>query len=479
MPYIYELPKSVSFRGKGLFGYSFGRMHNKDLEVLHVESETGHDTFMICKGTNRVYYILAGNGSFTIEGREYRVSPGLLVECPAGVEYCYSGRMTMLAFCKRRGFGRKDKFTKWNPDVVGEDAPKPLDGDPLLTRLVRTQIFGKSPTKAFLKVNYRVWRRFPASFVGLRPVESYGRFLHALTRIQGDRAQAHNTFFLRNRPGLDLIQRLVKRKKTGDTVRVAVLACSTGAEVYSIAWAIRTARPDLKLVIHALDVAQEAVDFGERGVYPLHGKLVHSGSRDQMAGGRWRVPEPGSSIVGSEVFERMTDAEKAEFFDVREDAAVVRPWLREGIHWGVADVRASSIVDRIGLQDIVVASNFLCHMEEAEAEQCLRNIGRLVASHGFIFVAGVDLDVRQKVAADLGWTPAPELLAEIHDGDSCLREQWPYLYGGLEPLNKRRKDWQMHYAAAFQVGASKENDKRFDYEGATSPQGLETQNTRA
>ena len=479
MPYIYPLPTSVSFRGKGLFGYSFGRMHNKDLEVLYVESETGHDTFMICKGMARVYYILAGHGSFTIEGRDYQVSPGLLVECPGGVEYTYSGRMTMLAFCQRQWFRRKDKFTKWNPAVVGQDAPKPLDEDPWWTRLIRKRVFGKSPTNAFLKANYRIWRRLPASFVRRTPVESYGRFLHLLTRIQGVRAQAHNTFFLRNRPELDLIQRLVKRRNTGDTVRVAVLACSTGAEVYSIAWAIRKARPDLKLLIQAFDVAQEAVEFGERGVYPLHGKLVHSGSRDDMAAGRWRVPEPGSSLVGSEVFERMTEAEKAEFFESRQDSAVIRDWLRQGIHWGVADVREAGIVDRLGRQDIVVASNFLCHMEQAEAEQCLRNIGRLVAAHGFIFVSGVDLDVRQRVATDLGWTPAPELLAEIHDGDTCLREQWPYLYGGLEPLNKRRKDWQMHYAASFQVGASEEIAKGSNSDGANTPQGLETENSRA
>src|SRR5580658_7795411 len=101
MPYIYTLPASESFRGKGLFGYSFGALQQKDLEVLYIESETGHDTFMICRGVTRTYYILAGNGSFTIDGRVCAVAPGVLVEVPRGVEYSYSGRMTMLGFCKR------------------------------------------------------------------------------------------------------------------------------------------------------------------------------------------------------------------------------------------------------------------------------------------------------------------------------------------------------------------------------------------
>ena len=98
-------------------------MKQKDLEVLYIESETGHDTFMICRGVTRTYYVLAGSGSFTIDGRKYDVSPGVLVEVPSGVEYSCSGCMTMLAFCRQYWFRRPDKFTGWNRDVVGEEAP--------------------------------------------------------------------------------------------------------------------------------------------------------------------------------------------------------------------------------------------------------------------------------------------------------------------------------------------------------------------
>jgi hypothetical protein len=55
MRHLYELPASRSL-GKGLFGYSFGAMLQKDLEVLFIESETGHDTVMICRGVVRTYY---------------------------------------------------------------------------------------------------------------------------------------------------------------------------------------------------------------------------------------------------------------------------------------------------------------------------------------------------------------------------------------------------------------------------------------
>jgi hypothetical protein len=35
-------------------------------------------------------------------------------------------------------------------------------------------------------------------------------------------------------------------------------------------------------------------------------------------------------------------------------------------------------VTLLGLQDIVIANRFLCHMEPRDAERCLRNIARLV-----------------------------------------------------------------------------------------------------
>jgi SAM-dependent methyltransferase len=103
-------------------------------------------------------------------------------------------------------------------------------------------------------------------------------------------------------------------------------------------------------------------------------------------------------------------------------------------------------------QDIVVANRFLCHMAPPDAERCLRSIARLVAPGGHLFVSGIDLDVRTKVATELGWKPVPDLLEGIHDGDGSLRADWPCKYWGLEPLDKGRPDWAIRYASAFQVG---------------------------
>jgi len=153
----------------------------------------------------------------------------------------------------------------------------------------------------------------------------------------------------------------------------------------------------------------------------------------------------------------MTEAEIKEIFDRDHNVATIKPWIRNGIEWHVGDVGDPQIIDILGPQDIVVANNFLCHMGAAMAEKCLRNIGRLVRPSGYLFVSGVDLIVRSKVAADLGWEPLQELLEEIHHGDPCMKTYWPWHYAGLEPLNKRRRDWRLRYAAAFQMAPSAES----------------------
>src|SRR5499427_8292076 len=199
MQYIHSLPTSNSFDGMGLFGYTFGPLNQKDLEIYYIEVEKGHDTFMISKKITRIYYVLYGSGYFMIADRKYNVSSGMLVEVPPKVEYSYSGKMKLIALSKPRWFFGNDTHTKWNPDVVQGDFLGVGDSGSWLTRLVRLQIFGKSPIGVYLGLNRRLWNRLPASFTALGPIRLYGKFLHALARIHNVRAQAFSTYLLRNR----------------------------------------------------------------------------------------------------------------------------------------------------------------------------------------------------------------------------------------------------------------------------------------
>ena len=251
-----------------------------------------------------------------------------------------------------------------------------------------------------------------------------------MVRLKATRTSNFGTFFLRNRPQLELIRRLSNQKGEGSTLKITVLACSKGAEVYSIVWTIRSARPDLMIIMHAVDISNEILEFAQKGVYSL------------------TAPE----FAYVPIFERMTDEEMREMFDIVEDRARIKSWIKDGIIWHLGDVGGPEIVNILGHQDIVVANNFLCHMDSLGAERCLRNIGRLAKPGGYLFVSGIDLDIRIKVARDLNWKPISDLMDEIHDGDISLRRDWPWEWWGLEPLNKRRHNWEIRYASVFQLG---------------------------
>jgi SAM-dependent methyltransferase len=424
MQYVYSPPASPSFVDKGLLGYDLGPLNHKGVEVIYIDAERGHDTFLISKRVVRIYYILSGNGHFTIVDSRYEVSAGMLVEIPPGTEYCYSGKMKLIVFSTPRWFGGNDTLTKWNPDVVPWGKITCASGEgSWLARLVRLRFFGKSPLRAYLRLNRQLWDKLPASVAVLGIARSYGSVLHELARLDGVRIQDFSTLFFRNRPQLELIRRLAARRTKRDILKVAVLGCGPGAEPYSVAWTIRSARPDLKLSLHAMDISSLAIEAAKIGVY---------------------------SLAESRLFEVMTEAEFDELFDRDRDKVTVKPWIKEGIAWSVGDAGEPDIIDALGSQDIVVANNFLCHMDDAMAESCLRNIVRLVGPNGYLFVSGIDLDIRMRVARDLGLKPLQELLDEVHEGDLSARSCWPFQYAGLEPLNKNRQDWEIRYAAAFQ-----------------------------
>ncbi len=300
---------------------------------------------------------------------------------------------------------------------------------PILTKAVRLQVLGKSPAGFYLRLNKRIWERLPSRVRDLYPVRSYMAWLHTMVCLRAKRQQYFGTFFLRNRAALELMRRLAGQKAHGATLRIAVLGCSIGADVYSILWTIRSARPDLKVLLDAVDISKEILSFAENGIY---------------------TPNT-SQLVGASIFERLTEAERVEMFDWEGDRAKVKSWLREEITWQLRDAADPELLDILGPQDMVVASNFLCHLARGDAERCLRNIAQLVSPGGYLFVSGVDLDVRTKVALDLGWQPVPELIREIHNGDPSVRADWPWQWWGLEPLNQRRRDWRTRYAASFRI----------------------------
>lgn len=280
-------------------------------------------------------------------------------------------------------------------------------------------------------VNEWAWNRLPSVVRAARPTCMYGTFLHSLVELRTPREQRHGTLFLRNRPELELMRTLSNDRPKGSTLRISVLACSNGAEVYSILWTIRSSRPDLNIIVNAIDISHEILEIATKGVYSLRTNAL---------------------MDSTEIFERMTEEEMRAMFDREKDQMRIKSWIKDGINWQVGDAGDPELARVLGPQDMVVANRFLCHMAPPDAERCLRNIVHLINPGGYLFVSGIDLNIRTKVALDLGWTPIRDLVEEIHDGDSSLRRDWPWKYWGLEPFTRKRRDWSVRYASAFQLG---------------------------
>ena len=299
-----------------------------------------------------------------------------------------------------------------------------------LTASAGTQVLRKFVGKPFLSTNEFVWKRLPESAEATAPYHAYGTFLHSLVCRFSDRTQYHGTLFLRNRPELELLSTLAAQRAKAGKLRIAVLGCSNGAEVYSILWKVRSACPDLKVTAYAADISREIVEIARRGVYSLK----------------------SNELMDSAIFERLTEREMQQMFDVEDGRVIIKPLIRQGIDFEIADAGDPGLADRLGAHQIVVANRFLCHMPPADAERCLRNLVRLVEPGGYLFVSGVDLDVRTKVARDLKWAPVLDMIEEIHDGDPSVRRDWPWRWWGLEPFTRKRRDWSIRYASVFRIG---------------------------
>jgi chemotaxis methyl-accepting protein methylase len=313
-------------------------------------------------------------------------------------------------------------------------------------------------TKRFLTRGYRsaairLWTVLPDRVRRLSLVQLYGAHVHALVGRSCPRRQNHSTYFFRNRPELEVMRRLIDRLSVGSELKIAVLGCSKGAEVYSIAYAIRVARPDLKVRVTAVDISQEILDFARAGVYSMapprvSESAIAADTDEDLAAATSR------DQFNTSIFDRTTEAEVAAMFDRVGDRAEVQAWLKEGISWICANVSDSMLLDVIGSQDLVVANRFLCHMPASDAAACLRGIARLVAPGGHLFVSGVDLDVRTNIAKEMGWTPIDELIRDVYEGDATLINGWPLAYWTYEPFRLKRRDSALRYASVFRVCAS-------------------------
>jgi len=279
----------------------------------------------------------------------------------------------------------------------------------------------------------QVWDRLPEWVVDTPPMRRLGHVVYDKYTRHTDRAQTHATFFLRNMPQIEVVRDAVSSLPQGAKLKVASMACSSGAELYSMLYVIRSARPDLKVVAHGVDISADIVEVARAGLYdpalpPHKSGLVPPGDDEQQA----------RHLQALGVLMERTPDNKLRIKDS----------LREGIKWSVGDVTDPALVDRLGPQQLVIANNFLGPMPDELAEACLRNISTMVAAGGWLVVDGVDLDLKARVMPTLGLEPVTSRMAEIHKGDPT-KEDWPWTRWSHEPFNASHPDRDFRYSTIF------------------------------
>ena len=99
------------------------------------------------------------------------------------------------------------------------------------------------------------WNALPQSVLSSWPFRKLGKLIHkAHVRWQLRVPGLQITYFLRNEPLLEVLRDLALKLPSGRDWRIISVGCSTGAELYSLLWYLRSARPDLQISAVGVDI---------------------------------------------------------------------------------------------------------------------------------------------------------------------------------------------------------------------------------
>ena len=257
----------------------------------------------------------------------------------------------------------------------------------------------------------------------------YGLLRHQRLLKKSERVNDHTyTCFLRAPAQLKLLTGAVL-----DFVRqegrldITLLACSNGAETYTIASALRQAHPDLDFHIHASDLHQSMVERARAAEY----------SRDEVL----------HSVYMTEEFLENTFLPKGEGY-------VVRPELREYVSFTQANLLdGEALRAKFGQAPLVIAQNVLFHLTPEDTARAFDNLVSLMTPRGALLIEGMQLDLRVELTAKYGLQPFTENLRQIYEETRVhTPPHWWRVYWGTEPYLRFRKNRARRYATAFKRG---------------------------
>jgi chemotaxis methyl-accepting protein methylase len=210
-------------------------------------------------------------------------------------------------------------------------------------------------------------------------------------------------------------------------LRIVVVACSMGAEAYSIASVLRQRHPQLAFEIEAFDIDPGVIEIARSANYEMD----------------WVRRK-----------EHVTADFVAATFDQVEGRFVVKPEVAQHVRFSVADILDTHAVSRAAPADVVYAQNMMCNMQRPMARCAFTNIARLLGPRAALFVDGMDLDMRMSMTSALGLEPLDWQVELIHEEARQVRGlRYPWFATGLEPFEGARRDRVRRYATVFLKGA--------------------------
>jgi 2-polyprenyl-3-methyl-5-hydroxy-6-metoxy-1,4-benzoquinol methylase len=295
----------------------------------------------------------------------------------------------------------------------------------LNSRVINLFLFDKVRIRGRItaRVNRFLWNKSPELIKKSRLGMSWGRLILKLVRLNGD-GQLTTTYFYRNRPELELLREIFTRLEHLESLKITIIGCSEGAEVFSILHTYQKARNCADLNVSAFDIDESALEVAKTGRFNTDARVLST----------------------------LTPEEIDELFDKDGVELQVKDKFRN-IDWHLQDPTREPLTSNHPKQDIVIANRFLFHMDCKEQYRALKAIVSMVRPGGYLFVSGVDLGVRTRVANEFNLLPIQELIEEIHAGDETMTMDWPIQRWGLEPLSKKERDWKTRYCSVFQVAA--------------------------
>jgi SAM-dependent methyltransferase len=261
--------------------------------------------------------------------------------------------------------------------------------------------------------------RFLSSSTG----QPLGRVIHAHALGRHERSQSLTTSLFRNVQQLSALEGPLSDLPAKSQMRVLVAGCSLGCEAYTLAGYLAARFPALNVLIEAFDIDPGAIKHARTGLYS---------------------PE----FVNAAVFDSPFADVAKTLLDRSGDDWSIRPEIARRVSFDVGDALAERPQDN-GRFDLVLAQNFMVHMDDTRAGQVMKAMSACVRPGGAMFLGGMTLDMRAGATSSVGLVPVDWNIKAIHDEDSVRRNAWPFAYWSLEPLDSKRSDWKARYSTIF------------------------------